>query len=209
MGGSDELSQSRVFLGDGFFGASFFADGIWKFDYPNQILAACSASLNVTGMSAVPMYFKNLGDERLTHQPRIEIEVSGVKLFVLFDTGATSALSKEARQTLSKDQIFMASSFIRKSVAQTWLQQNPQWKVIKGGDRFSGGTDLIEVPEVILAGHKVGPVWFAMRDDEMYDKYSAEAFDARIDGAVGGNILRFFEIVADYPAAMLYVKKAN
>jgi hypothetical protein len=207
--GKDEASESRFFLGDGFFGATLFADRIWKFDYPKKELRVCKTLPVLKGFSKIPMHFKVDKHRRTSHQPRIEIEVAGTKIPVLFDTGATSMYSKEAVDSLQLKKPFTASSFIRVSVAERWRKQNPTWKVFKAGERFAGGGDLIEVPEVKIGGVAVGPVWFATRKDEIYDHYSTAIMDARIDGAVGGNLFRYFEMVADYRKATLALKRVK
>jgi hypothetical protein len=209
INGKDEASESRFFLGDGFFGASFFKDKIWNFDYPKKELSYCDAVPILKNYSSLKMTFKKEGTLRITHQPRIEIEVSGSRISVLFDTGATSLYSKEAADNLKLAKPFTASSFIRASVAAKWIKQNPKWKFIKGGEKFAGGGDLVEVPLVKVAGIEVGPVWFATRNDKIYDKYSKDVMDSNIDGAVGGNLFRYFEIIADYPKEAIYFKKAS
>ncbi|RYZ92724.1 MAG: hypothetical protein EOP06_03390 [Proteobacteria bacterium] len=206
--GEDEPSQIRFMVGDGFLGASFFADKIWKFDYLKRELFSCSAFSPVR-FSATPMTFKTTLGTRDTHQPRIEVEIEGEKFPVLFDTGATSLYSPTAVKALSPQNAFTASSFIRESIAKRWLQSHPNWKIIKAGEKFAGGGDLIEVPLVSLAGHKVGPIWFATRRDDIYDRYSKDIMDSSIAGAVGGNLFRFFTMIADYPGSKLLVKTAD
>lgn len=205
--GKDEASEGRFFLGDGFLGAAFFRDRIWNFNYPAKELSYCDSLPDVKGYSQLKINFKKEADKKITYQPRMEIEVSGAKIQVLFDTGATSFYSKEAVDMIKPSKPFTASSFIRESVAAKWIKQNPKWRVIKSGEKFAGGGDLVEVPLVKVAGYEVGPVWFATRKDLIYDKYSKDMMDANIDGAVGGNLFKHFVIVADYPKEVVYFKK--
>lgn len=207
-GGKDEPSQLKFILGDGFLGATFFADRTWHFNYPSKILSVCASLPEVSSWKKTAMFFRE-GDNgiRTTHQPRIEVEVDGVKIPVLFDTGATSFYSAEAMQILLPPKQFSASSFIKESVALSWLARHPEWRVIKRGDRFGG--DLVEVPSIKIAGVTVGPVWFATRQDKIYDQYSEQIMDSRIDGAVGGNVFRTLEMVADYPGSLLYLRAVN
>ncbi len=204
----DEPSQIKFFIRDGFYGATFFAAGkIWRFNYPKQELWFCDSFSVVKDFVVLDMYFKTTQGIRDTHQPRMEIEVSGTKVPVLFDTGATSLYSSEAVVQLKLNNQINPSSFIRESVARKWQQSNPKWRVIKNGDKFGGGGFLIEVPRIKVATYEVGPVWFATRKDSIYDKYSKEIMDAHIDGAVGGNLFKYFEIIANYPSAKLYFRK--
>ncbi len=196
----------QVFGGEGFFGATFFAGHVWRFNYPKQELRYCNGTDDLNGFAMMPMFFKTSGKIRNTEQPRMEMEVAGEKFPMLFDTGATSLYSDEGLKIINKTGP-VSSSFIRASVAARWEKAHPKWRVIRKGDRIGGGMDLIEVPEVSIAGIKVGPVWFAARKDKIYDEYSRDIMDSNIDGAVGGNVFRWFEIVADYPGAKLYFRK--
>jgi hypothetical protein len=128
----------------------------------------------------------------------MQISVDGENLDVLFDTGATSVLSVEAQKELKKTSAFVSSSFIRESVFNTWKEKHPTWKIIVAGDRF-GNQDLIQVPVVMVAGKKVGPVWFAKRADKVYDEGMSQYMDCKCAGAIGGNVLKDFEIILDYP----------
>lgn len=204
--GKTESDQIRFILGDGFFGATLFAGKIWHFDYPMKRLSYCRSANITKAFSTIPMFFKESEGKRASHQPRIEIEIEGTKLQVLFDTGATSLYSTEAAKNIGLKRSFTSSSFIRASVAKNWIAKHPDWKVIKGGEKFSGGGDLIQVPQMKIAGHVIGPVWFATRKDDIYDRYSKDIMDSRIDGAVGGNVFKHFEIIADYPRAKLSFK---
>ena len=202
-----EVNAIRFILGDGFFGATFFDGKVWKFNYPNGQLSRCTG-LQTAGYSVVPMYFKTTNGKRDTSQPRVEMEVNGEKIPVLFDTGATSFYSDEAVMLIRPKRAFTASSFIRSSVAAKWRKAYPSWRTVKAGDKF-GKMDLIEVPEIKFAGYSVGPLWLALRKDEIYDKYSEEIMDSRIDGAIGGNLFSSLEMIADYPGAKLYVRKVS
>ena len=208
--GNDELSQIQFFIHDGFLGATFFAAGkILRFNYPAQELWYCNSLPEVKEFVSMNIYFKEKNGTRDTHQPRMEIEVSGKKLPMLFDTGATSFYSAETVKKLKLNKQINPSSFIRESVARNWQKLNPTWKVIESGDKFGGGGLLIEVPKLKVAGMEVGPAWFASRKDSIYDKYSKDIMDSHIDGAVGGNVFKHFEIVTDYPGGKLYFKPSG
>lgn len=118
----------------------------------------CSELIDVKGFVKRPIYFKEKNKIKETFQPRMEIEILGKKYSMLFDTGATSLYSKEAIKSIQPFREFTASSFIRDSIAKEWIKNNPQIKVIKDGEKFSGGGDLIKIDEVKIAGVAVGPV---------------------------------------------------
>ena len=66
---------------------------------------------------------------------------------------------------------------------------------------------MIEVPEVVIAGHKVGPVWFTYRPNPNFHEYMSSFTDKQVEGALGGNALRHFRITVDYPNAKAYFVK--
>ena len=82
------------------------------------------------------MYFKTTQGIRDTHQSRMEIEVSGTKVHVLFDNGATSLYSRGVVVQLKLNNQINPTSFIRESVARKWQQSNPKWRVIENGGKF-------------------------------------------------------------------------
>lgn len=69
-----------------------------------------------------------------------------------------------------------------------------------GGREFP----MIRVPSVTVAGHTVGPVWFAQRPDSNFRKMMPELMDKPIEGALGGSALQYFRVVIDYPGAAAY-----
>jgi hypothetical protein len=63
---------------------------------------------------------------------------------------------------------------------------------------------MILVPVVSVTGFSVGPVWFTERPDTNFRKFMSQWMDRRVEGAVGGNVFRFFRLTVDYPAALAY-----
>lgn len=168
----DDASALRFILKDGFLGANFFSDQTWNIDYPKQTLSVCGEARPFQE-NEINLHFKTRGGKLTSFQARIEIEIFGEKIPVLFDTGATSSYSAEAVKLLKMNDSVTASSFTAESLAKKWKKARPALRWIRGGDQF-GAMDLIEVPEVKIAGFKVGPVWFATRRDRIYRKYSAK-----------------------------------
>lgn len=64
------------------------------------------------------------------------------------------------------------------------------------------GMRLLRVPEMLVAGHRVGPVWFTERPDVNFHEYMANFTDRSVDGVLGGSGLHFFRVTVDYPRAM-------
>jgi hypothetical protein len=67
---------------------------------------------------------------------------------------------------------------------------------------------MIEVPEVRIAGHTVGPVWFTRRPDAAFHDFMARMMDKPSDGAVGGSALRHFQrVTVDWANAVAVFEK--
>jgi hypothetical protein len=59
--------------------------------------------------------------------------------------------------------------------------------------------DMIEVPEISVAGLTAGPMWFTARADANFTKYMSQWMDLPIVGALGGSALQYFRVTLDYP----------
>lgn len=190
---------------DGFLGRTWFADRVWVFDYPKQSLGLVTVTepLAAGNPHRVGLGFQaDAAGNRTTHFPSIPIEVDGAPLDMLFDTGATVELTDTALAELDDGgPPARGTSFIIQTVFDGWRQRHPGWRVIEGADRL-GGMPMIEVPEITIAGHTVGPVWFTMRGDSNFHEYMSQWMDRRVDGALGGSALRYFRVIVDYPEAV-------
>jgi hypothetical protein len=76
--------------------------------------------------------------------------------------------------------------------------------VITNADETVPGMAMIEVPEIQIAGFRVGPVWFTERPDPNFHQFMSQWMDRQVDGALGGNAFRFFRVTVDYPAAVAH-----
>lgn len=84
------------------------------------------------------------------------------------------------------------------STFEKWRTRHVDWRAIEQAE-VTTGEAMIEVPEITVAGHRVGPVWFTRRSDTNFHEFMSSFMDKRVDGALGGNALRFFRITVDYP----------
>lgn len=187
---------------DGMLGADWFAGHSWKFDYHEKKLYLLS-NINWDTMDkkfTVELGFlKDSLNEQLTHFPRIPIIVGQDTIQMLFDTGATAFLDPQGKQILSKASN-IGTSFIIASIFEKWEKNHPDWKVLKNIDR-GADTDMIQVPEIIIANQKVGPVWFTKRDDKNFTEYMSQWMDEIVEGAIGGSTFQYFSnITIDYSA---------
>jgi hypothetical protein len=194
--------------GDGFLGGRWFADGIWSFDYAAGRLERLDgyAAPEATG-KPVPLGFQsNAAGQRTMHFPSMDITVDGEVLPVLLDTGATASLGEDAAAMHGLPVgTNVGTSFIEREVFDRWVAKHPDWRVAQRGDVMAQGSfRMIEVPQVEIAGHTVGPVWFAERPPGAFQKYMASMMDRPTWGAIGGSGLKHFHMVIDYPAAQAW-----
>ena len=199
--------------GDGFLGGRWFADGIWSFDYPAGRLERLAQAVVPAGAGEpVPLGFQvNAAGQRTMHFPSMDIRVDGETLPVLLDTGATATLGDTAAPVFKLPAgTAVGISFIEREVFDRWVARHPDWRVVAGGDRLGPNAfRLIEVPSIEIAGHAVGPVWFAERPPGAFQKYMASMMDRPTWGAIGGSGLKYFHMVVDYPAAKAWFAPAS
>lgn len=198
---------NRALEFDGMLGQAWFADRIWTFDY-----AAHRLLLHPTAPPAAPNartvslgFLSDSSGRRVLAFPRIAIVADGDTLQMLFDTGATAFLTSPAMEALQDGApAVRATSFITTQVLNRWVERHPDWRVVANADETIPGMRMIEVPAVIVADVPVGPVWFTERPDPNFHEYMSQWMDRRVDGALGGNVLRFFRTTVDYPAALAH-----
>jgi hypothetical protein len=181
---------------DGFLGQDWFARRTWTFDYPGKRLLL-RATGDVPSGARIPFHLPKPGPESAAFG-RITIEVDGMPLDVLFDTGATTELVPEALAAIGDGRPSRrATSFMKAAIFDGWRKAHPDWQVISNAEVRSGA-DMIRVPVVVVAGRKVGPVWFTRRPDRAFDEFMSSLTDAPVVGALGGSGLRYFRITVDY-----------
>jgi len=188
---------------DGMLGQAWFADRVWTWDYPRARLRLESPQWRpASDMRRAPLGFPTDDDgTRRTSFPRIEVVVDGRPLPMLLDTGAMTVLTPAALATLADGMPAQrATSMITDSVFDAWRAAHPDWRIIESAQAGTGSA-MIEVPEVEIAGWRVGPVWFTHRPDANFHQFMSSMMDARVEGALGGNALRHFVMTVDYPDA--------
>ena len=207
-----ELVEQQLLPGmglhDGFLGSRWFADRVWTWDYPaGRFFHEPDDYQPEPGAVAMPLGFRaNPIGKRVQSMPRMTITVDGRELPMLLDTGATTVLAPAALEALGDGgPAERATSMISDEVFQAWRQAHPEWRVIEGAQAGTG-SDMIEVPEVDIAGFTVGPVWFTHRPNAAFHEMMSSMMDRRVEGAVGGNAFRHFVMTVDYPNAMAYFR---
>lgn len=195
---------------DGFLGGRWFADGIWEFDYPAGTLRRLEAFEATPGLHGVDLGFQqDPRGQRTTHFPSMPMTVAGEELLVLLDTGATATLGEDAAAAFGLPAgTPVGTSFIEREVFERWAAAHPGWRVLERGDALRGQSfRMIEVPEVVLGGLAIGPVWFTERPPGAFQKYMASMMDRPTWGALGGSAFRHVRMVVDYPAAKAWFAK--
>ena len=186
---------------DGMLGQAWFAGRVWTFDYPRGQLLLHAKAPPMEGAHVVPLGFRTGKDgARETAFARIQVQVDGETLDLLFDTGAQTRLTPAAAKALKLKPGWRATSFVTKSVAERWRSQHPDWRYVEAAEEGTGAP-MIQVPRVSVAGHEVGPVWFTLRPDRAFHEYMAQWMDKPVEGALGGSALHPFRITVDYPGA--------
>lgn len=193
---------------DGFLGSRWFADRVWTWDYPGgRFFHEPDAYRPEAGAVAVPLAFRtDDAGKRVFSMPRMTVSVDGRDLPVLLDTGASTMLTPAALQDVGGGgSAERATSMVTDDVFLAWRKAHPQWRVVERAQAGTG-SDMIEVPQVRIAGHVVGPVWFTRRPNASFHDMMSSMMDQRVEGAVGGNVFRHFVMTVDYPNAVAYFR---
>jgi len=193
---------------DGFLGSRWFADRVWTWDYPGQrFFHEPDDYQPEPGAVAMPLGFRtNPVGKRVQSMPRMTITVDGRELPMLLDTGATTVLAPAALEALGDGgPAERATSMVSDDVFQAWRKAHPEWRVIENAQAGTG-SDMIEVPEVEIAGFTVGPVWFTHRPNANFHGMMSSMMDRQVEGAIGGNAFRHFVMTVDYPNAVAYFR---
>lgn len=213
----DHSGASASSRGDGLLSSRWFAGRVWTWDYPARRFA-----LEGEGWKApADARHANLGfkpasaDAPAFHMPRITVRVDERDLDLLLDTGATGYPTRVALAAQAKPAPVngaRATSFITTSTLEAWHAAHPRWTVVENADdlfapRFRARA--IRVPEVDIAGWKIGPVWFTERPDRSFRQMMSSMTDKPVEGALGGNALQHFRMTLDYPRAAAYFSCAR
>lgn len=195
---------------DGIIGHGWFGERVWTLDYPARKMsfhkdgkAARSDKARRLDMG----FLKNEQGAQATHYPRIQVDVAGKTLDVLLATGATVAIRADALKSIDEGgPAIRATSLISTRVFNQWKKDHPDWRVVTNAEEGSG-EPMIEVPELTIAGFTVRQVWFTQRPDTNFDDHFSNWMDQPVVGAVGGNVLKDFRIVLDYPDEVAWIAK--
>ena len=128
--------------------------------------------------------------------------LDGETIDFLFDTGATNVLpDKVLKEIGDGGPAERATSFLTRSQFEKWHKKHPNWRALDNVKTLSGMA-MIEVPEVVIGRHAVGPVWFTVQPDRAFHRYMASMMDKPTQGALGGSAFRQLVITVDWPNAI-------
>jgi len=197
---------------DGLLGSRWFAGRIWKFDYPKETLSRIKELDRPAYFEEIPLGFRADADGvRDLNFPRITIRIDGEPLEMLLDTGATAQLTESAASEYGLPAgTVVGANYIIRSKFEQWRGRNADWQVVMEGEAVTGQAfPMIEVPEVQIGDIRVGPVWFSVRPDNTFLNWMSQMMDRQIVGAVGGSMLRHFEMILYYPASKAYFREPS
>lgn len=193
----------------GILGTNWFADKAWHFKYKEERLFVID-SLNWNAASQSKTvdlgFLENNEGNHSSHFPRIPITVEGDTIQTLFDTGAHTILTEEAKPVF-RNRHSVASSFIVASIFDRWHSENPNWEFVKAADSLANEA-MIRVPLIKIGNYEVGPVWFTRRADNNFTEYMSQWTDQKIYGAIGGSAFKYFDsIILDYRNEIAFFEK--
>lgn len=201
---------NRYLGGDGLLGRRWHAGHTWTFDYLREQLLLHDPTEELTfdpRHTAELTFETDSSGRRVGNHPLIEAQIAGKTYSFLFDTGATTVLTDSALAVLGGPRR-RGTGFISAAVFDRWRRNHPEWTVLEDASAFGGNPPMIKVPEVTIAGHTVGPVWFERRPGENFQRKIQTAGHA-ISGALGGSLFQYFRITVDYPEARAYFSSSS
>jgi len=197
--------------GDGQLGAGYLPGRVWTFDYPSHRLLVQAPQWQPGASARATKLGFPLGahGELTSGFARITIQVAGKSIQMLLDTGATAHPTAAGERASATPTVhgYGVTSYIDHRIFMRWHTMHPDWRIVKNGDDLFGktrATDLIEVPNVVVAGWSVGPVWFTERPDHTFRSFMSSMMDETVNGALGGNVFRHFTMTIDYPQRVAY-----
>jgi hypothetical protein len=193
---------------DGTLGASWFAHHTWTWNYPlgKLILRPQHWRPADDAREFAIAFHTDARGRHAFHYARMMIGVDGAEIPVLFDTGAHTVLTPAALQALGDGKPAMRStSMITRSVFEAWHSRHADWRVVDDA-QLATHSRMILVPNVTVAGHSAGPVWFTERDDENFHGMMSSLMSGVVEGAIGGNVFAGFLISVDYPGSRAWLQ---
>lgn len=197
---------------DGMLGQQWFAGRVWTFDYPaRKLLWRAAGDLpRHDARHEVKLGFRKVASgEREANFARLTVTIDGEAIDFLFDTGATNILPEKVLKEIGDGgPAERGTSFLSRSQFEKWHKKHPQWRALENVKTMTGSA-MIEVPEIVVGGCKVGPVWFTVQPDRAFHSYMASMMDKPTEGALGGSTFRQLVVTVDWPNAVAVFERPN
>ena len=114
-------------------GGSWFADRVWRFDFPRAAMSMRLLPL-AAALANLPLSFDR-------GYPQTSVTIAGETLAMSVDIAASVAVATSGSAEVT------ATSFVRRATFERWHSDRPQWLVQRGVSTLQG-VDSIVVPEV-------------------------------------------------------------
>jgi hypothetical protein len=193
---------------EGDLGAGYLIHFIWTFDYPKKQLwrEPDSWKPDVTMHPVAMGLQKNDKGESAGGVPRITVWIGDRPIDMALETGAptfTIKLQGDARPTYS------GSSYMAASTIDQILRDDPGCcSVLINEHKIR----TIEIPNIKIAGWRVGPAWFVEMPDANFSRNTpgvGQLVDMPVHGVVGSNVLNHFSMTLDYHAGKAWFNCAS
>ena len=166
-------------------GGSWFANRVWRLDFPGKTLALLPDPLPAQSTTAT------LGFDRV--YPQVQVVAGSQSVLMALDIAASVSYRAEARDGGPQVQ---ATSFITRATFEAWRAAYPQWTV-ELGVGTSGGVDRITVPQLRVGTATLRDVAFTTRPND--DVFAGEP----TQGKLGANAYADRIVIIDYPNGRL------
>jgi hypothetical protein len=193
---------------EGSLGASYLMHFIWTFDYskgqlwrePDSWKPGATMHPTVMGLQ------KNEKGENAGGDPRITVWIGDQAIDMALLTGAPSfpiKLQGNAQPT------YRGSSYLAASTIDQILRDHPGCCSVLVNEHKSR---LIEIPNIKVAGWRIGPVWFAEVPDAYFSRNTpgvGQLVDKPVHGVAGPNIFEHFSMTLDYQTGKAWFSCAS
>ncbi len=168
-----------------FIGQDFFKNKIVQFNYPNKIFKELK-SIPTHNYHRFPMI-----KSKKNNFIHTDVVFEDKKYTFLFDTGAR----------LDKNNKHSAISFLDGNIFD---KLEKKYKIIKNysDDR----SPVIIIPEITVFNKVIKNIKFLRRKNNIFTKWMSNITGIKHIGAIGGNVLKNFDIICDYKNKYYYVK---
>jgi hypothetical protein len=172
-----------------FIGQNFFKDKVFRFDYKDKIVEEVKRGHMEIIYNDRKQY--EMVKSKKADFIHIDITFEGKKQRFLFDTGAT----------LERNNKEYGISFLD---GEIFDKLPKSYKVIENYDE--DGSSVVIIPEITIFDKKIKNVKFLRRNNNNFLVMMSGWTRIKHIGAIGGNILKNFNIICDYKNKKYYVE---